>query len=143
MKILLGFRKTGAVMFLVAMAWSCFMAEPAAVATVTSPSPADSIMAGYASYYSYECADKPMANGKIFDPEERTCASWFYKFGTVLEIKSLDTGRTTEVVVTDRGPNKRFVKGGRIIDLSKRAFEDICLLKEGITRVRVTVKSST
>ncbi len=95
---------------------------------------------GIASYYSYECADQPMANGRIFDPEDRTCASWFHKFGTVLVVKSLDTGRSTEVVVTDRGPNKRLVREGRIIDLSERAFEDICDLDKGLTRVEVRIK---
>jgi rare lipoprotein A (peptidoglycan hydrolase) len=100
-----------------------------------------SIAIGTASYYSYECADEPMANGKPFDPEKRTCASWFYKLGTVLAVRSLDTGMSTEVVVTDRGPNKRLVKQGRIIDLSKRAFEDISPLKKGLTKVIVTVKS--
>jgi len=103
--------------------------------TMTKP-----YVAGVASYYSYECADLPMANGKPFDPEKRTCASWFYKFGTVLSVKSMDTGRSTEVVVTDRGPNIRLVKEGRIIDLSKRAFQDICRLEQGLTRVIVTVK---
>ena len=96
---------------------------------------------GYASFYSYECANKPMANGRIFDPEKRTCASWFYKFGTVLLVKSLDTGRETEVVVTDRGPNKRLVKEGRVIDLSKRAFQDICSLEKGLTKVAIEEKS--
>jgi rare lipoprotein A len=96
--------------------------------------------AGIASYYSYECAKMPMANGRPFDPEKRTCASWFYKFGTVLQVKSLDTGKITEVIVTDRGPNKRLVKEGRIIDLSKRAFQDICRLERGLTRVMVKVK---
>ena len=95
---------------------------------------------GVASYYSYECADLPMANGKPFDPEKRTCASWFYKFGTVLIVRSLNTGLITEVVVTDRGPNKRLVKKGRIIDLSKRAFQDICRLEKGLTRVVIAVK---
>jgi rare lipoprotein A len=95
---------------------------------------------GVASYYSYECAKMPMANGKPFDPEKHTCASWFYKFGTVLEVKSLDTGKITEVVVTDRGPNKRLVREGRIIDLSKRAFQDICRLERGLTKVEVRVK---
>ncbi|MDO8525992.1 MAG: septal ring lytic transglycosylase RlpA family protein [Candidatus Omnitrophota bacterium] len=96
--------------------------------------------AGVASYYSYECADQPMANGRIFDPEKRTCASWFYDFGTVLLVKSLETGRVTEVVVTDRGPNKRLVREGRIIDLSKRAFQDICRLEKGLTKVTIAVK---
>ena len=95
---------------------------------------------GVASYYSYECARLPMANGKPFDPEKRTCASWFYKFGTRLAVRSLDTGRSTEVVVTDRGPNKRLVREGRIIDLSKRAFQDICGLDKGLTRVVIAVK---
>lgn len=95
---------------------------------------------GVASYYSYECAKLPMANGKPFDPEKYTCASWFYKFGTVLEVKSLDTGKIVRVVVTDRGPNKRLVREGRIIDLSKRAFEDIRSLRYGLTRVAVRVK---
>jgi len=102
--------------------------------------PLETSVTGVASYYSYECADLPMANGKPFDPEQRTCASWFYKFGTVLIVKSLDTGRSTEVTVTDRGPNKRLVKEGRIIDLSKRAFEDISSLRQGLTKVKVTVK---
>ena len=95
---------------------------------------------GTASYYSYECADLPMANRELFDPEKRTCASWFYKFGTILIVKSLDTGRVTEVVVTDRGPNMRLVKEGRIIDLSKRAVQDICPLEKGRTKVVVAVK---
>lgn len=96
---------------------------------------------GVASFYSYECAKLPMANGKPFDPEKRTCASWFYKFGTRLIVRSLDTGRSTEVVVTDRGPNKRLVRQGRIIDLSKIAFQDISALEKGLTRVTVTVKN--
>ena len=95
---------------------------------------------GIASYYSYECANFPMANGKPFDPTKRTAASWFYDFGTVLIVRSLDTGRTTEVVVTDRGPNKRLVKMGRIIDLSMRAFQDICALEKGLTKVQIDVK---
>lgn len=99
-------------------------------------------VSGLASYYSYECAYNPMANGQPFDPEKRTCASWFYKFGTVLEITSLDTGKKTEVVVTDRGPNKRLVRQGRIIDLSKRAFEDISDLHRGLTAVVIKVKKA-
>jgi len=93
---------------------------------------------GIASYYSYECASMPMANGNDFDPEKRTCASWFYDLGTVLAVKCLDTGRTTEVTVTDRGPHERLVRKGRIIDLSKRAFEDLCNLDKGLTKVIVS-----
>ena len=136
-------RKTFALLCGVAIISSCFMAEPTAIATVAMRAPMKVLsLIGCASYYSYECADRPMANGKIFDPERRTCASWFYKFGTVLIVKSLDTGRSTEVIVTDRGPNRRLVKEGRIIDLSKRAFEDIRELRYGLTQVSITVKTA-
>ncbi|MFA6320322.1 MAG: septal ring lytic transglycosylase RlpA family protein [Candidatus Omnitrophota bacterium] len=113
--------------------------RPLATATVRHDGSRMVTKEGIASYYSYECADLPMANGKPFNPEKRTCASWFYKLGTVLKVRSLDTGRVTEVVVTDRGPNKRLVKEGRIIDLSKRAFQDICSLEKGLTRVAIAV----
>ena len=116
------------------------MGRPLATAIVTHNGPRIVTREGLSSYYSYECADMPMANGRLFDPEKRTCASWFYKFGTVLIVRSLDTGRATEVVVTDRGPNRRLVKEGRIIDLSKRAFQDICRLEKGLTRVAIAVK---
>ncbi len=131
------FRITLAILILLAFS----MADrPLATATVRHDGTRVITREGIASYYSYECADLPMANGQPFDPEQRTCASWFHKFGTVLRVRSLDTGRVTEVVVTDRGPNKRLVKEGRIIDLSKRAFQDICPLEKGLTRVAIAVK---
>ncbi len=129
------------IMILVVACVACFPATPTADAMARSTSVPAAFEVGHASYYSYECAALPMANGKPFDPEERTCASWFYDFGTVLSVQSLDTGRVTQVTVTDRGPNKRLVKRGRVIDLSKRAFEDICDLDKGLTRVIVTVET--
>lgn len=134
--------KTAAPFFIMAIVGTLFMAEPAARADIRETGYVSAPVTGLASYYSYECAKKPMANGRAFDPEKRTCASWFYKFGTVLIVTCLDTKRSTEVVVTDRGPNKRLVREGRIIDLSKRAFEDICELRKGLTNVSVSVKTA-
>ena len=128
-------------MILVVVAGNYLLADTTANAVFTSAGLPRPFEVGEASYYSYECAQLPMANGKPFDPEKRTCASWFYALGTVLSVKSLETGRTTEVVVTDRGPNRRLVKKGRVIDLSRKAFEDICVIKKGLTRVIITVKS--
>lgn len=119
-----------------------FFAQSLASPAITTVKIVNKADIGYASYYSYECANQPMANGKIFDPEKRTCASWYYPFGTVLIVKSLETGLATEVIVTDRGPNKRLVKMGRIIDLSKKAFEDISSLEKGLTKVSVTRKNA-
>ena len=126
-------------LLLCAVGVSYLCAQPVATAVIASGEAPRPYELGQASFYSYECAKLPMANGRPFDPEMRTCASWFYEFGTVLEIKSIDTGLSTRVVVTDRGPNRRFVKKGRIVDLSRRAFEDICDPAKGLTNVRVKV----
>jgi len=102
------------IMMLAITVASSFSTELAAGDVVGLANLTGAFVLGVASYYSYECAELPMANGRPFDPEKRTCASWFYDFGTVLSVKSLDTGRTTHVVVTDRGPNKRLVKKGEL-----------------------------
>ncbi len=100
---------------------------------------------GTASWYSYESCVKEGTNGRItasgerFDHEAFTCASWFYKFGTTLRVTNLKNNRATLVRVTDRGPSKRLVSRGRIIDLSKGAFRQIASLKEGVIPVKVEV----
>lgn len=129
-------------LFLILISCSSYLlVQPTATATIRVQEFPRPYEVGQASFYSYECANLPMANGTAFDPEKRTCASWFYDLGTVLRVTSTVTGRVTRVIVTDRGPNRRLVKQGRIIDLSKRAFEDICDPAKGLTDVIVTVAS--
>lgn len=75
-----------------------------------------------ASFYGEECRGRPMAMRSLpFDPDALTCASWFFPFGTVLEVRS--GGRIVWVTVTDRGPAWERVRHGVVIDLSARAFE--------------------
>ncbi|MGE5413573.1 MAG: septal ring lytic transglycosylase RlpA family protein [Syntrophomonadaceae bacterium] len=78
---------------------------------------------------------KPTASGETFDTTKKTAAHRDLPLGTVVEVTSLDTGRTTQVRINDRGP---FVKG-RIIDLSKAAARDIDMLGAGTARVRLVV----
>jgi len=61
-----------------------------------------------------------MANGKPFNPDRLTAASWFYPLGTRVVVTHAD--RSVVVEITDRGPAKRLVKEGRKIDLSRAAF---------------------
>ena len=90
-----------------------------------------------ASWYGEEHRGLPMANGKPFDPDKLTCASWFYPFGTKLLVRS--GSRSVVVTVTDRGPNRRFLKTKRrrIIDLSRAAFARIGNLRHGLVPVSV------
>lgn len=94
-----------------------------------------------ASWYSEKDPGilKTTANMELFDDKGLTCAMWDVPFGTMLEITNLNNGKSVVVRVNDRGPAKRLVDEGRLIDLTKKAFSDIAPLKEGLIPVRVTI----
>lgn len=99
---------------------------------------------GYASWYGEtECRKiNPsllMANGKRYRENEFTCAIWDMPFGTRLRVTNLDNKKSVITVVQDRGPNKRLVKQGRVIDLSRASFDAIGNLDEGLIKVRVDI----
>ena len=90
---------------------------------------------GVASFYGEELRGKPMANGEPFNPDHLTAASWFYPFGT--KIRVVHQSRSVVVVITDRGPAKRLVRQGRIIDLSRAAFQTLAHPNAGLIPVRL------
>jgi len=96
---------------------------------------------GLASWYSeadtLEVRNKHTANGEVFDDERFTCAHPNLPFGTLLYVTNLRNGKSVRVKVNDRGPAKRLVKQGRIIDLAKGAFREIANLKWGLIQVKV------
>jgi rare lipoprotein A len=87
-----------------------------------------------------------MANGKCFNPDRLTAASWFYPLGTKVEVTlncpklngKKQPPRTVIVTITDRGPAHRLVRDGRIIDLAHAAFKALAPPDLGL--VEVTVK---
>ena len=84
---------------------------------------------------TYKYSKGRMANGKIFDENSFTCASWDFPLKTKLKVTNVKEPKKSVIVeVTDR-TNKRF-KGKRI-DLSKRAFAQIADLKQGIIKIKV------
>jgi rare lipoprotein A len=95
---------------------------------------------GLASWYGEELRGNLMANGKPFDPGKLTAASWFYPLGTRVRvtIRSPDFGqRSVLVTITDRGPAKRLVAQGRVIDLGLAAFQRIAQPDLGLVEVVV------
>ena len=73
-----------------------------------------------ASWYGEDHRGLLMANGKPFNPDKLTAASWFYALGTRVVVTH--AGRSVVVEVTDRGPAHHLVNKGRKIDLSHAAF---------------------
>ena len=76
-----------------------------------------------------------MANGKRFNPDKFTAASWFFDFGTKVVV--MHKNRSVMVEITDRGPTKRLVNEGRKIDLSRAAFAKLADLDFGLIDVTV------
>ena len=56
-------------------------------------------------------------------------------FGTSVQVTAIDTGRTAVVRINDRGP----FGGGRVIDLSAAAAEQLGFRRAGVTPVRLEV----
>jgi rare lipoprotein A len=90
---------------------------------------------GDASYYADKFEGRPTASGELFTQDELTAAHRTYPFGTMLRVVNLRNSRTVVVRVNDRGPGK----ASRVVDLSRRAAEELQMVAEGIARVRVEV----
>ena len=102
------------------------------------------IQTGECSYYTRESCRAEgtsgiTASGEPLDDAACTAASWFYPFGTVLRVYCWETDRVVYVLVTDRGPNWRLVRQGRILDLSLRAAERLRMRRLGVVSVSIWV----
>ena len=93
---------------------------------------------GVASWYGEAHRGKPMANRKKFDPDKLTAASWFYPLGTRVRVTlQSEPQRAVIVTITDRGPARRLVRQGRIIDLAQGAFRALASPDLGLVPVTV------
>ena len=90
---------------------------------------------GLASWYGKSMDGKITASGLKFRMNEFTAAHRSLDFGTKVKVSNLENGRTTHVIITDRGP---FVEG-RIIDLSHAAASSLGMVKKGVCRVMIEV----
>lgn len=93
-----------------------------------------------ASWYGEEHRGKLMANGRRFNPNRFTAASWFYPLGTkvLVTLASASQPRRSGVVtITDRGAAKELVRDGRIIDLSHVPFRMLAPPDLGLVVVAV------
>ncbi len=91
------------------------------------------IQEGMASYYGKRFHKKKTASGEVFDMRAHTAAHKHLPFGTLLRVRNLDNGYEVIVRVNDRLPqNSR-----RIIDLSRTAAEQLDMIHDGLTTVKL------
>lgn len=94
---------------------------------------------GMASWYSRTDRGirKTTANMERFSDKKHTCAAWHLPFNTMLRVTNLSNGKSVIVRVNDRGPAKRLVRRGRIIDLTKAAFLKIADPGDGLIPIQI------
>src|ERR1044071_4480086 len=95
---------------------------------------------GVASWYGEDHRGRLMANGRRFNPDKLTAASWFYPLGTKVRVtlnSANHNPRSVLVTITDRGPAKELVRDGRIIDLTHAAFKRLGHPAIGLVAVTV------
>ncbi len=103
---------------------------------MSSAAAADSsLKVGEASYYHDKFHGRPTASGEPYNREELTAAHRTLPFGTLLKVTRLDTNQSVLVRINDRGP----FKPNRIIDLSRKAAEEIDLVHKGIAHVEIEI----
>ena len=85
-----------------------------------------------ATFYGGVFHGRLTASGERFDKNKFTCASNYYKIGTILEVTNIANGKSVVVKVNDRGGFK-----GMKLDLSEGAFKRIANLKKGVLKVKV------
>ncbi len=92
---------------------------------------------GLASWYGDAFHGKPTASGEPYNMYDMTGAHKLLPLGTTVRVTNLETGRSVELRINDRGP---FVRG-RILDASRRAAERLGLIADGTAMVRVEALS--
>lgn len=100
-----------------------------------TPIPPGSTFRGMASYYADKFDGRTTANGEIFNQNELTAAHRTLPFGTVLKVTNIKNNRSVIVRINDRGP---FAEG-RIVDLSRRAAEELDIIRAGVAEVEIEV----
>lgn len=90
---------------------------------------------GKASYYADKFQGRKTANGEKFDQNKLTAAHKSLPFGTIVSVENLNNGKKIVVKINDRGP---FIRG-RVIDLSKKAAEELDMIKDGVVQVKVEI----
>lgn len=88
---------------------------------------------GVASWYGEPFHGRKTASGEVYDMHQITAAHKTLPLHTWVEVKNLENNKKLVVRINDRGP---FIDG-RIIDLSRKAAEEMNMLNAGVAKVYV------
>lgn len=93
------------------------------------------VIEGTASYYAQKFHGRKTASGEIYDMNKLTAAHRDLPFGTWIDVKNLENGKSVRVRVNDRGP----FMADRILDLSLQAAKELDMIRKGTASVQIII----
>lgn len=90
---------------------------------------------GLASWYTAPYKGRLAANGQVFDDNALTAAHRTLPMGSLIVVTNLQTGQSSAMRISDRGP---FVND-RMIDLTIASAKAVGVYRSGVARVRLDV----
>lgn len=96
------------------------------------------VQEGEAAFYAASLDGNKTASGEPYDHGALTAAHRTFAFGTKVKVTYLETGKSVEVTINDRGPHA----DNRILDLSGAAAEALGMIDDGHGKVRIEVIST-
>lgn len=91
------------------------------------------LQAGIASWYGPKFHGKLTANGESYNMDDFTAAHKTLPFNTIVRVTNRENGKEVDVRINDRGP----YVGDRVIDLSRRAADEIDMIISGTAEVEI------
>lgn len=104
-----------------------------AVLTATAAQAQTFEQTGSASWYGDRHHGRKTASGERFDMHKLSAAHPKLPLGSVIEVTNLGNDRTVELRVNDRGP----FSGGRVLDVSRAAADQLGFIGAGTAKVRI------
>lgn len=124
------------------LASAAVVEEPKEAAPVEE-APSEEILetvTGEATFYADYFEGRRTASGIPFRQNRMLAAHRTYPFGTLLRVTNLRNDRSVDVRVVDRGPfGARAKARGTILDVSRRAADQLGFVRAGRTPIRVEV----
>jgi len=93
------------------------------------------IGSGIASWYGPNFHGKLTANGERYNMNDYTAAHKTLPFNTMVRVDNVENGKSVVVRINDRGP----YVDNRIIDLSRKAAQEIDMIGNGTASVRLMI----
>ena len=107
-----------------------------ATAVTMSLAAAQAAEEGVANFYSDKFEGKKTASGEIYDGKGLTAAHKKLPYGTKVKVTNVGNGKSVVVTVNDR----MAANNPAVIDVTKRAAEELGFDKSGKAKVKVEVQ---